>query len=106
MAIYKVHVFINPFEGRDAEFNAWYDAEHIPDVLALPGFLRAERFEVHPLGNEPMRYLTVYEAEADTPEEVLERIRAGQPGFRHSDSVDFSTAFVVATSPLGSRVGR
>jgi hypothetical protein len=57
MATYKVHVFINPLEGRDAEFNEWYDAEHVPDVLALPGFVRAERFAVHPLGDESMRYL-------------------------------------------------
>jgi hypothetical protein len=101
MAIYNVHVFINPFAGRDAEFNAWYDAEHVPDVLALPGFLRAERFAVHPLGDEPMRYLTVYEVEAESPEDVLARIRAGQPSFRPSDSVDFSTAVIVAVAPLG-----
>jgi hypothetical protein len=101
MATYKVHVFINPLEGRDAEFNEWYDAEHVPDVLALPGFVRAERFAVHPLGDESMRYLTVYEVDADNPDEVLERIRAGRPTFRHSDSVDFSTAIIVATSPIG-----
>jgi hypothetical protein len=34
MATYKVHVFINPFEGPDGEFNEWYDAEHVADVPA------------------------------------------------------------------------
>ena len=29
--------------AREAEFNAWYDDIDIPDVLAVPGFMRARR---------------------------------------------------------------
>jgi hypothetical protein len=45
-------------EGRDA-FYAWHDQEHVPERLALPGFLRGRRF-ARP-GHSP-EWLTMYEA--------------------------------------------
>ncbi len=30
----------------DAEFNRWYDENHVPDSLLLPGFVRARRFRL------------------------------------------------------------
>ena len=48
------------------EFNAWYDTEHIPERLAIPGFETGLRFvclEGHP------RYLAMYDLERP---EVLE----------------------------------
>lgn len=45
-------------EGREP-FYAWHDKEHIPERLALPGFLRGRRF-VSP-GHSP-EWLTMYEA--------------------------------------------
>jgi len=33
-------------EGRDA-FYAWHDKEHVPERLAIPGFLRGSRFNVY-----------------------------------------------------------
>jgi hypothetical protein len=62
-------------EGRDA-FYAWHDKEHIPERLALPGFLRGRRF-VKP-GHSP-EWLTVYEArglDALVSREYLERLNA------------------------------
>lgn len=40
------HVFLaltNPVEGRRAEFERWYDQEHVPDILAVEGFVSGER---------------------------------------------------------------
>ncbi len=104
MPIFQLQVFINPVAGRDADFNAWYDEIHVPEVLALPGFRRAQRFAVHPLGDGTMRFLTVYDVEAEGPEQVLERVTAGQATFRQSDAVDMSSAVIVAISPLGPAV--
>ena len=39
-------VFSNPVEGRDGEFNEWYDTVHVPEVLAIPGILSAQRFDL------------------------------------------------------------
>jgi hypothetical protein len=45
----------------DEEFNAWYDTQHLPDLLALPGFLDAARYVAVKGGP---RYLAAYEIES------------------------------------------
>jgi hypothetical protein len=45
----------------DEEFNAWYNTEHLPDLLALPGFLDAARYVATKGGP---RYLAAYELES------------------------------------------
>lgn len=35
---------MTPPPGEDARFHAWYDAEHIPERVALPGVLSAQRY--------------------------------------------------------------
>lgn len=47
---------------RADEFSKWYDDIHIPDVLALEGYVSARRYK--PLdGNGP--FLAMYDLEAD-----------------------------------------
>lgn len=40
--IFLVYTDIDP--AHDEEFNAWYNTEHLPDLLGLPGFLDAARY--------------------------------------------------------------
>jgi hypothetical protein len=54
-------VFTDVDAEHDAEFNAWYNQEHIPERLSAPGFLDAARYEA--LRGGP-RYLAVYELES------------------------------------------
>jgi hypothetical protein len=42
----------------EAEFNAWYDTEHIPERLAVPGFLSGLRYRA--VEGEP-KYLALYD---------------------------------------------
>ena len=35
---------------REAEFNRWYNEEHVPERLAIPGFRKARRFKA--IGSE------------------------------------------------------
>jgi hypothetical protein len=74
-------VFTNPVEGREEEFNDWYDNVHIPDTLRTDGFVAVTRYELagvqpatHRLdaaernGGETVpsqRYLAVWELEGD-----------------------------------------
>jgi hypothetical protein len=44
--------------GMEAEFDEWYNAEHIPELLARPGFLAASRYEC--LDGEPA-FLALYD---------------------------------------------
>ena len=46
---------------HEADFNAWYNQEHVPERMSAPGFLDAARYEA--LRGGP-RYLAVYELES------------------------------------------
>lgn len=69
----RLIVLTNPVEGQDEEFNDWYNRRHLQDVLAVDGFVAAQRFAFAPgkLGKEaPYRYLAIYEVEADSIDEA------------------------------------
>ena len=67
--LHVVHVNARPERGE--EFNDWYENVHIPDVLSIPGVLKARRYELadDQLGRRtreyPYRYLTLYELDGD-----------------------------------------
>lgn len=50
-----------PEPEYEEEYNAWYDEEHIPGLLPVPGVLRARRFRA--VEGAP-RYLAIYELSA------------------------------------------
>ena len=54
-------VFTDVDVEHDADFNAWYNQEHLPERLSAPGFLDGARYEA--LRGGP-RYLAVYELES------------------------------------------
>jgi hypothetical protein len=62
-------VFSNVHEGREDEFNHWYNDEHIIDVVEkLDGFITAQRYELTEKQLEPTQYRYV----------AMYRIPAGQ----------------------------
>jgi hypothetical protein len=75
MGHYRYLVFTNPTEGHEAEFNTWYDEVHLGEVLAVPGFIGAERYRIEAAEAEH-RYLAIYEFEADDPAAVLGELPA------------------------------
>ena len=85
------HIFVvqmNAVDGRDDEFNEWYYNVHIPEALAVDGFVAAHRFKISDTqrpGTDayPYRYLTIYEIEGD-PAVALEAQLAAVPGMRMS----------------------
>lgn len=83
MARYKFIVFSAPVEGRDADYNRWYDTQHLPEILAVPGFVSAERGKVVSRDpSKPSRYFAAYEMETGDPfgtvGEMRRRILAGE----------------------------
>ena len=52
-----------PSPAMEEEFNAWYDTEHLPERLAIPGFLSARRW-VADLPPGEGKYLATYEVES------------------------------------------
>ena len=73
-----------PKDEQDEAYNSWYDAQHIPDVLNIPGFLAVQRFDLAPsMGGKdaPFRYMQIYEMDAERINETLAEAasRAGGP---------------------------
>lgn len=62
---YELLVFNQPVAGKESEYNRWYDTVHAPDVVSIPGFVRAQRYVIAPSqllsGSEKPKYLVIYE---------------------------------------------
>ena len=105
-------VFTNAVDGQDDTFNSWYDNRHLRDILAVPGVVAAQRFELAPLTiaetqDAPApahRYLTVYELDRDSDEVMKEFLaRMGTDAMPLSESFDLSTASIAPWSARGQR---
>jgi hypothetical protein len=55
-------VFMEPAEGTEHEFNDWYNQNHVPERVSVPGILSARRYELCD-GDGALKYLAVYELE-------------------------------------------
>ncbi len=77
-----------PVEGREDEYNRWYEDVHIPEVLDLPGFVAARRFKLSDVqrGSETRpsnNYLVIYELTIDAGQalaRITETASARGPG--------------------------
>jgi hypothetical protein len=72
MGKYSLVVLSNPTEGREDEYNNWYNNQHLADVVAIPGYSSAQRYKVLiPMaGDLKHRYLATYDMDANTPAEA------------------------------------
>ena len=53
-------VYVDIDAKHDKEFNEWYNTEHLPELLAVPGILSAARYKAVKGGP---KYLAFYELE-------------------------------------------
>lgn len=93
MPKYQYVVMSNPTPGKEEEYNRWYNEQHLHDVVAVPGFVAAQRFRVEGEGSLPHRYLALYEIETDDVQKTLADLagRAGTPAMPMSDAIDVKT---------------
>lgn len=93
MATHTYFVFTNAEPGREAEFEAWYDNRHIPDLLRVPGVVSARRFELSSVQRtdmtHPYRYVTLYEIDGNDLGGIIAEIarRAGTSEMPLSDAM-------------------
>lgn len=75
MASYKFVVFTNAKPGQDEAFDRWYEGQHFPDVLRVPGFVAAQRFmlsdEQRSEDARAWKYMALYDIETDDIAAVL-----------------------------------
>jgi hypothetical protein len=46
MPLYCLMVTTQPVPGVETEYHRWYDQVHLAEVLRIPGFIHAQRFQV------------------------------------------------------------
>lgn len=77
---YPHHAYIvlsNPVAGRDDEYNDWYTNRHLADVVAVPGFVSAQRFRLRDPaadGAPVQRYMAIYTLHTDDPESAIAQL--------------------------------
>ena len=101
-------VLSNAKEGRDEEFNAWYNNRHLADVLKLEGFVAAQRFKLADaqlMPECPHTYLSIYELETENLESSTQALfAAATGGMEISEAMDMETTVAFAFSPITERV--
>lgn len=84
-------------EGREEEYNAWYDQTHIADICAVPGFKSGQRWRAVPEASPntpPADYIAIYEIEADDASQCVDELlrRAGAGEMQISEDIDMESA--------------
>jgi hypothetical protein len=82
MAKHVLMALTNAAEGKDAEFNTWYES-HLKDLLALPGFVSVQRYtlsEEQRTPTTPYRYLAIYQLDTDDLKETMDALAARSAG--------------------------
>lgn len=113
MAKYVLLAMTNPVEGRDAEFNDWYDNTAYPTYKSIPGLTPLGRFravdvpQMFPfqMKNE-FKYLSIYFFETDDVDAFMESVKEAfgrNPQYSFSEDIDqgkFFEPIYVAISDL------
>jgi hypothetical protein len=82
MATHVFMVLTKHPDGASEDYHRWYEDRHMPDVLAVPGFVSAQRFSLAPEPDDPAkrpRFLSIYEIETNDASAVMAELqrRAG-----------------------------
>ena len=79
MPRYAYVVHSNPVAGREDEYNDWYSNRHLADVIAVPGFVSAQRFRLmDPQGQDApgQAYMAIYTIDTAEPDRTIEELTA------------------------------
>lgn len=109
MKKYSLLVFSAPVAGKEAEYNKWYNEQHLADLLKIPGIPSASRYHMAdvqgPSSPPPVSpYLAVYDIETDDLASVFKGIssRSGTSEMVMSDAIDMSKIQMVAFEQIYS----
>jgi len=73
------YVFAND-PDLEPEWDAWYDAEHIPDMMASEAFAAATRWQREPRRPYGPNHVTLYDVALESIDEAVARSAAVMPG--------------------------
>lgn len=108
MPRYKMLVLSRPVEGKEAEFNDWYQNVHLKQVVEIPGFVSAQRFKIasNMRGDDAWPYAAIYEIETDDLEAARREMetRALDERIARSAAFDYDTVYASIYEALGETV--
>jgi hypothetical protein len=108
MRRYRLITLSNPTEGREDEYNDWYQNVHLGELVALPGFMSARRYRQARslVEGDAWPYMAVYELETDDIDAVLQGLRdaAASRSLTMSDALDTDTTYAVVYEDFGAEV--
>ncbi len=92
-------VLSHPAEGREAEYNDWYQNFHLAQVVNIRDIKSATRFRLARklVEGEAHPYAAIYEIETEDIDAVLDELRAAAGTERLSISGAINTDFTNAT---------
>ncbi len=103
MAKHLLLAMTNPVDGKDAEYNDWYDSVAYPTYKSLPGLVPLGRFKAAAVPHmfpfemdNQFQYLSLYYFEADDPVQFMETLKAAfaeRPEYSFSPDIDQSRFF-------------
>jgi hypothetical protein len=107
---YTMFVSTNAAPGMDLEYNRWYDEQHVPDVLRIPGYRSARRYALEKVdkpGLSMTPYLVLFTLETydldATVAELKRRVRVGITRMTPAFGKGGHVYFLPALAPVATR---
>ncbi len=103
MAKHLVLVLTEPTEGKDNEFNDYYEYTHLDEVIETTGWQTAQRFQLADEAGEacPLPYLAAYTVDTEDSSEVLKVLNETRPQRQQSDALNMRTGRVWVFKAIG-----
>ena len=97
-------ILTEPTEGKQEEFDEYYENLHLDEVLATTGWDTAKRFELvdEAGGRCPLNHLALYEVETDDPADIIPTMNRTRSERQQSDALNRKTASVWVFSETGT----
>lgn len=105
MSRYKMLVLSRPTPGNEAQYNEWYQNIHLKQIVAIPGFVSAQRFKlsVGMRGEDTYPYMAIYEIETDDVAAAFDLLTkaAADGSIAVSQAFDYASVYASIYEPLG-----
>jgi len=106
VASFLLMVFSSPKPGQEQDYHAWYQNQHLADVVALDGFVGGSRYApVEMAGVESgKQFLAIYEIEAEDYEAAMQTLAEMGSHMEISPGFDPSSVKRQLFKSIGERV--
>jgi len=94
----------SPLPGNEDEFARWYDGVHLAEVLAVPGFVSAQRFAAADTGDGRKQYVAAYGIETDDIGATMARFERARPGMSTTPALDQSSVVLELLTAVTARI--